>query len=92
VTHEMLGISPVMKSLFKCLLMAKFHCVRTQGKALKSARSELEQATQQKVGALLQLSDAQMAGGRAEDRAERAGRLVDGLRAQLDQVRCHRQV
>ena len=57
-----------------------------QGKALKSARSELEQATQQKVAALLQLSDAQMSGGRAEDRAERAGRLVDTLRAQLDQV------
>ena len=58
-----------------------------QGKALKNARSELEQATQQKVAALLQLSDAQMSGGRAEDRAERAGRLVDSLRAQLEQVR-----
>ncbi len=44
------------------------------------------------VGALLQLSDAQMAGGRAEDRAERAGRLVDGLRAQLDQVRGQSQI
>ncbi len=33
------------------MLMAGFGCLRPQGKALKSARSELEQATQQKVDA-----------------------------------------
>ena len=58
-----------------------------QGKALRGARSELEQATQQKVAALMQLSDAQMSGGRAEDRADRASRQAEALRAQLEQVR-----
>ena len=38
------------------------------------------------MAALLQLSDAQMAGGRAEDRAERAARHAEGLRVQLEQV------
>lgn len=57
-----------------------------QTAALRGARSELEQATQQKVGALMKLSAAQMSGGRAEDRAHRTQQLADALGAQLDQV------
>lgn len=58
----------------------------SQAAALKGARSELEQATQQKVGALMKLSVAQMSAGRAEDRADRSQQQADALKAQLEQV------
>ena len=67
-----------------CLTSQTPHLVQVS--ALKGARSELEQATQQKVAALVALSDAQMTAGRADDHAERAQRQSEGLKAQLEEV------
>lgn len=57
-----------------------------QTAAVNGAREALESAAQQKVAALVSLSDAQAAQGRAEERLEAARRRADALAARLEQA------